>query len=117
MLKESPALVKNAGAQLVKARNMATDLVEQILIARQAVLATAPEMKAAGAKEMQYGVALDRLMDAARCDGLIRQAHDSLRQPLSALGFKEPSDADIVAILSQPVITPMGGGGGKSGGR
>lgn len=112
MPKKCPDSVKAAGAQLVKTRRMAAALVEQIIVTRAAVKATLPEMVRAGAREMEAGAALERLMDAARCEGLIGAAHDSLRAVLGRLDFEEPTNADISAILGGDVA-PMGGGGGR----
>lgn len=101
-----PTSVKNAGAQLVKARRMAADLVDQIQVAYAAVKATTPDMKAMGTKEMEYGAALHRLAEAAKCEGLIGEAHNFLRAGLARCDVSEPTDDDIVAILG-------GGGGGR----
>lgn len=103
-----PDSVKYAGAQLVKARRMASDLVKQIGIAYDAVKATQPDMCAKGAKNMEYGSALWRLAEAAKAEGLIGEAHNFLRQGLARCDVDEPSDGDIVVIL---------GGGGSGGGR
>lgn len=113
--KPCPQSVKAAGAALLKARRAAADLTELVIAARAAVKATLPEMVKAGAKEMQAGTALDRLMDAARAEGLIGQAHDSLRAVLGDLGFAEPTNAELVAMIESEVTTFGLGGGGGSG--
>jgi hypothetical protein len=117
-LRPCPASVKRAGAHLVKARHLAEELADHIIATRAALKATAPEMVRAGAKEMEYGAALENLMDAARAEGLIGAAHNSLRAVLGRLGFAEPTDREIIALMAElETVTPMGGGGGGRGGR
>lgn len=106
MPKKCPNKVKNAGAQLVKARRMAADLVAQIHIAYAAAKDAVPELKQHGAKEMEFGEGLQCLMDAARCEGLVGKAHNSFRSSLARCDVEEPTDDDIVVILG-------GGGGGR----
>jgi hypothetical protein len=113
-LRPCPPLVIAAGAHNVKLKRMLSEVNVQALVTRDAVLATMPVMKAAGAREMEYGVALDCLAQILRGEGLAMQVHNSLRIPLVNYGFAEPTDAQIVAFLNQ-LVTPMGIGGGKGG--
>jgi hypothetical protein len=113
--KPCPESVINAGAQLVKLRRIGEDFASQVRIAQDAVKAAQEDV--IGSKIMQMGDALQKLADASRCEGLVGSAHDSLRAVLGALGYSEPTDAEITAILSKPVITPFGLGGGGGRGR
>lgn len=109
-----PGEVKDLGANLVKARRMASDLAAQLIACYQKVDAAEDAMVKLGAKRMESGEGRELLLQAAACDGLIRQAHNSFRATLARCDVEEPSDSDIVSILG-PVVSPRGGGGG--GGR
>jgi hypothetical protein len=114
MPKPCPPSVKNAGAQLVKLRRIGDEFAAQAFKTYAAVKASQPDVK--GAKVMQMGDALEKILTAARCEGLVGSAHNSLRGVLGALDYSEPTDAEITAILSQEIV-PMGIGGGRGGGR
>lgn len=114
-LKPCPDDVKRAGAELVKLRLLGEQFAEQAAITRAAIKATIPGMVKAGAKEMEAGEALALISQAAMCEGLIGQAHNSLRNSLGRCGFAEPTNADLVPLMA--TITPKGGGGGGRGGR
>lgn len=114
-LKPCPKSVIEAGALSVKVRLDAAALVDNIIKLRSAYKAAAPEVIAAGAKEMEMGAALDKLMDACRCEGLIGAAHNDLRQVLGACEFAEPTNEQILAAWPVDPPSPRRGGGGGRG--
>lgn len=116
-LKPCPKSVIEAGALLVKCRIDAAALVDNLIRARAAVKASAPDVMAGGALEMEMGPALEMLMEAARCEGLISGAHNSLRHVLAANGFAQPTNEQIMAAWPATPIQPRGGGGGGGRGR
>ena len=89
-LKPCPAPVKKLGAALVKARRSQERAAADALEARRLLVdEVIPEMVKHGAKEMEAGLALSYLCEAARGHGLLGAAHDSLRGVLARLGFAE----------------------------
>jgi hypothetical protein len=114
-IKPCPASVITAGALLVKCRIDAAALVDNLLRARAAVKAAAPDVMAGGALEMEMGEALDRLMEAARVEGLISGAHNSLRQVVAGRGFSQPTNEQITAAWPVDPPSPRRGGGGGRG--
>jgi hypothetical protein len=118
-LKPCPNSVKKLGAALVKARRAQGEAADACLEARRILVEEViPEMTNLGAKEMEAGVAISNLCDAARGEGLVGAAHNSLRSVLQRLGFDEPSDKEILSLLSViPDASPLRGGGGGKGRR
>lgn len=118
-LKPCPNVVKKLGAALVKARRAQADAADACLEARRILVEeVVPEMIKMGAKEMEAGVAVSNLCEAARGEGLVGAAHNSLRSVLARLGVDEPTDKDILSLVdSIPGPSPLRGGGGGKGRR
>jgi hypothetical protein len=116
MPKKCPKEVQFAGAQLVKLARMMEEVEAQRRITEDAIRATHAVLKSSGAKWAMYGTALKNIGMLACGEGLVREAHNSLRLALGDMGFAEPTDDEIVALLG-PEISPRGGGGGGKGGR
>jgi hypothetical protein len=114
-MKPCPKSVIDAGALLVKCRIDAAALVENLIRARAAVKASAPDVMVGGALEMEMGPALDMLMGAARCEGLISGAHNSLRQVVTGNKFAQPTNEQIMAAWPVDPPSPRRGGGGGRG--
>jgi hypothetical protein len=114
MPKKSPKEVQFAGAQLVKLARMMADVEAQRRITEDAVKATYPVVEPFGAKWAMYGTALKNLGMLAAGEGLVREAHNSLRLALGSIDIEEPTNAQINDILG-PEIAPRGGGGGGKG--
>lgn len=118
-LKACPDVVKKMGALLVKARRSQEEAANDALAARKFLIdEVIPAMVKLGARELEAGAALNNLCDAARGHGLIGEAHNSLRSVIGRLGFAEPTDREIIALLNElEPISPQGGGGGGGRGR
>lgn len=111
-----PDSVVRYGAMLIDARRHAY-LLRMKLQAMDTPAETAlADLKRAGAKEMEVAQGRALLLEAAKAEFIIGQAHDCFRKVLGAYGFAEPTDAQINAILGSQV-TPQGIGGGGGGGR
>lgn len=100
-MKECPKEVIKLGCEMVKARRIAEKLRDQIMVAIKAMDNVKPVMARDGARHMEYGEAIAKLMQAAMADGLIGAAHDHLRKKLNLYDYCEPTDEQI-----------LGGGGG-----
>jgi hypothetical protein len=114
-MKPCPKSVIEAGALLVKCRIEAGALADNLIRARAAVKASAPDVMAGGALEMEMGPALDLLMEAARCEGLISSAHNWLRHVVTGNGFAQPTNEQILAAWPVDPPSPRRGGGGGRG--
>ena len=101
-----PTKTKQAGAELLKARRLASDLVEQLFVTRAAVKDAARDLKQHGMKEMELGEGLEILMSLMDADARIMRAHNSFRPLLGRCNVEEPTDDDLIVILG-------GGGGGR----
>ena len=99
-----PTKTKRAGAETLKARRMASDLVEQLFVTRAAVKDAARDLKQYGLKEMEIGEGLEILMSLMDADARIMRAHNSFRPLLGRCNVAEPTDEDLVGAY--------GGGGG-----
>lgn len=99
---ECPAAVVLAGARLMKLRKMAAALEAEIDAAY-------PDIKAAvfdvvmnhSARVAQAGEAFVLLRQAQTAHGNIAHAHDVLRRVLVECGIAEPTNEQVVAIISE----------------
>jgi len=116
-LKPCPEVVKKLGAALVKARRAQGAAADACIEARLILVdEVIPEMVKLGAKGMEAGVAITNLCEAARGEGLVGSAHNSLRSVLERLGLAEPTDKEILSLVDAiPSPSPMRGGGGGRG--
>lgn len=114
MLKPCPEPIIKAGAEFVNARHRSEDELDSILQKVDALLdrsiqglvATHKDLKAAGMKRMQYGVAEERLFEAkARIaaargiPGLIMAAHQHMGNGLTSIDMEQPTDAQLIPYL------------------
>lgn len=99
MPKPCPQSVIQAGANFVNLRHYLEDGEKLFAAAIDGLEATQKDLKEAGLKRMQYGVALANLHEARRAAGLVMAAHEHMARALGEIDMATPTDAQILPLL------------------